>query len=186
MGIANSSLSLFKRDIFIFVMNIVSSIVIARVLGPESLGVWLIYQMIPTYAEAFGRLKFDVGAIYFLGKNKYTLSEMLFFLNIIAILSALLMVGLAILAANLFDEYLLSSRGLDWNVMLLVLLYIPIFFITMNYKYISIFKDDTKTYNAMLISESVLSPFVGLIFLLVFDLGIFGMALGMLIGGLTA
>ena len=69
MSFAKKSFSILKRDILLFVLNVFTSIVIARKLGPELLGIWIIISLIPAYAEAFGRTKFDLAAVYFIGKK---------------------------------------------------------------------------------------------------------------------
>ena len=71
MSFAQKTFSIFKRDVLLFILNVFTSIVIARKLGQELLGVWVIISLIPGYAEAFGRTKFDLAAVYFIGKKKY-------------------------------------------------------------------------------------------------------------------
>ena len=70
MSISDKSLSLFNRDIFVYSSKIILWAIVARILGPVGLGIWIIFEMIPSYAEAFGMLKFDVASVYFLGKKK--------------------------------------------------------------------------------------------------------------------
>ena len=69
MSFGAKSFSVFKRDILLLVLNVLTSVVIARKLGPDLLGLWVIVSLIPSYAEAFGRTKFDLAAVYFLGKK---------------------------------------------------------------------------------------------------------------------
>ena len=69
MSFAKKSYSLFQRDVFLFLTNIITSVIIARKLGPDMRGLFAILLLIPGYAEAFGRLKFDIAAVYFLGKK---------------------------------------------------------------------------------------------------------------------
>ncbi len=73
MSIANKAFSILKRDIVLFFSQLITSVIIARKLGPEMVGTWVILSMIPTYAESFGRIKFDIAAVYFLGKKKYSI-----------------------------------------------------------------------------------------------------------------
>ena len=70
MSLAAKSTSILKRDTFLYATKILSSVIIARKLGPEMLGVFVILSLIPSYAESFGRLKFDIAAVYFLSKKK--------------------------------------------------------------------------------------------------------------------
>ena len=67
MSLANKSASYLTRDIFLFITNLITSIVIARNLGPEIMGIWIALNFIPAYVEMFGRTKIDISSIYFLG-----------------------------------------------------------------------------------------------------------------------
>ena len=89
MTFAEKSFSLLKRDVFLFFMNLIMGVAVARILGPEMMGLWVILLLIPGYAEAFGRLKFDIAAVYFLGKKKAEMGEMVFILNFLAILASI-------------------------------------------------------------------------------------------------
>ena len=75
MNIANKAFSVLGRDLFLLFSNLVTSIVIARTLGPEIMGIWVILNTIPSYAEMFGRTKVDLAAVYFLGKGKYQIGD---------------------------------------------------------------------------------------------------------------
>jgi len=77
LRISDRSLSLFSRDIFVYSTKIITGAIIARTLGPEGFGIWIILQMLPSYADAFGRLKFDIASVYFLGKKKHGLGNTL-------------------------------------------------------------------------------------------------------------
>ena len=85
MSFAEKSFSFLQRDIFLFFMNLLMGVAVARILGPEMMGLWVILLLIPGYAEAFGRLKFDIAAVYFLGKKKAKMGEMVFILNFLVL-----------------------------------------------------------------------------------------------------
>ena len=93
MSLAIKSTSLLKRDAFIYATKIFTSVVIARKLGPEMLGIYVILTLIPLYAESFGRGKFDIAAVYFLGIQKYGMDEMVITLNVLALATSGLIVG---------------------------------------------------------------------------------------------
>ena len=78
----------------LFLTNIITSVIIARKLGPDMRGLFAILLLIPGYAEAFGRLKFDIAAVYFLGKKKGSLGEIVFLLNMLAILTSTIIISL--------------------------------------------------------------------------------------------
>lgn len=81
---------MFKRDALLFMTETLTSILIARKLDLDVMGIWMIISLIPIYAETIGRLKFDIAAIYFLGKGDFeerdverTLISIAIFLSIV-------------------------------------------------------------------------------------------------------
>ncbi len=97
MSLSKKSFSLFKRDAFLFFANTLTSVVIARKLGPEVMGVWILLSLIPIYAETFGRLKFDIASVYFLGKAIYAEKDVERTLNSVAIIVSLIITSIIIL-----------------------------------------------------------------------------------------
>ena len=87
----NTIFALFGRDALLFLSTLITGIIIARYLGPEMMGVWAILLLIPGYAEAFGRLKFDVASVYFFGKKEASLGDLTFLLHFISIVSSMIM-----------------------------------------------------------------------------------------------
>jgi len=59
MGLASKASSVLIRDLFLLVATLCTSVVIARKLGPEIMGIWVLINMIPSYAEMFGRSKVE-------------------------------------------------------------------------------------------------------------------------------
>ena len=172
MSFANKSLSIFTRDIFLFILNLFTSVVIARKLGPELLGVWVIVMLIPGYAEAFGRSKFDLASVFFLGKKKYTESEVVYNINIIAIITSLFIV----LLIFMFKSYLVSllfNESKD-NVIFIyaVLPLIPLNFMYLNYSYLLISREDIKAYNFMTILKALIGSGGASILILIFNFGL--------------
>ena len=123
MRISDKSLSLFNRDIFVYSSKLITGAIIARVLGPIGLGIWIIFEMIPAYSEAFGRLKFDIASVYFLGQKKYGLGETTFLLNITSLISSFILIILILINIDLIDNYLFKDLEINPSVLYLVLLY---------------------------------------------------------------
>ncbi|MDP7197138.1 MAG: hypothetical protein QF864_13240, partial [SAR202 cluster bacterium] len=113
MSFSEKSFSLLQREIFLFILNLATGIIIARVLGPTMMGLWVILLLIPSYAEAFGRLKFDVAAVYFLGKKKTSIAEMVFLLNFVTLLISAILILLFIWQFDWFYARLFHSSPVD-------------------------------------------------------------------------
>ena len=60
----------FTTQILVFCLSFVSSIIIARVLGPEGRGLFSIVIMIPTMTVAMTNMGINVSNVFFIGKNK--------------------------------------------------------------------------------------------------------------------
>jgi O-antigen/teichoic acid export membrane protein len=173
MSIVKNSFSVLQRDLFLLLTNLVTGIVIARVLGPEMLGLWAVLQLIPGYAEAFGRLKFDIAAVYFLGKKRASLSEMIFLLNAIALISSFVLIILVVWQFEWVYGKLFQSSSLDLRQLACtILVMIPLQFLFTNYSYLHLYREDFTVYNRMILIRALISPVVGIFLLLVLDLGL--------------
>lgn len=173
MSIAKKSFSLLQRDIFLFFTNLVTGVVIARKLGPEVLGLWVILSIIPGYAEAFGRTKADIAAVYYLGTGKYDIGEVIFNLNIVALCSSLIIIVPILWQFNWLYNVLFGNSKINVQLyMYITLLQIPLQFLYMNYSYLYIYQEDTKTYNMMVVIQAIISSFLGILLLIVFNLGL--------------
>lgn len=173
MSLAKKAYSLLQRDIFLFVANLLTGVIIARVLGPVSMGLWVILSMIPSYAESFGRLKFDIAAVYYLGKGKYQVGEVVSTLNVLALASSALIIAPIVWQIDWIYSVLFSKSSVDVkHLIYLVLPQIPLHFLYMNYSYLFIHREDVTTYNRMVIIQSMVSSLAGIILLVVFKLGL--------------
>jgi len=177
MSFAEKSFSIFTRDVFLFILNVLASIVIARVLGPELLGVWVIISLIPSYAEAFGRTKFDLAAVYFIGKKKYAENEILYHLNIIAVVTGVAITSLIFLFREDINQLLF--RG-DPNNLIFIYAILPIItlnFLNLNYSYLLISREDVKSFNNMIVIKAVIGSGGASLLLLFFDFGLWSVIL---------
>lgn len=173
MSLSEKSFSLFKRDVFLFVTNLITGVVVARILGPTALGLWVILQMILAYAEGFGRLQWDTAAIYLLGQKKYQLSDVVFTLNAAALIMSGLIIGLVLWQFEWVYHLLFSKSESDVRLyMAVILMQIPLQFLNVTYTYLHIFREDVKAYNGMVIIRSLFSSVVGITLLVVFKLGL--------------
>jgi O-antigen/teichoic acid export membrane protein len=172
MSLSKKSFSLFKRDAFLFFANTLTSVIIARKLGPETTGVWIVLSLIPIYAESFGRFKFDIAAVYFLGKGLYTEKDVERTLNSVAIIVSLIICVPTIVFSKQICTYLFNGSMSNLFYLRLVILQIPFSFLYMNYSYILIYRENIKVYNLMTVIKALVGSFGALILILFFDLGI--------------
>ena len=168
-------------------MRLFTGVIIARKLGPEMLGVFVILTMIPSYAESFGRLKFDIAAVYFLGKQKYLMGEVVLTLNLLALATSGLIVGLISWQFDLIYGALFEKTQYDATALAhFILLQIPMHFLWMNYSYLILHKEDIVTYNRMIIINALVSSLLSITFLLLFDLGLWAVVVSTVLGTLLS
>jgi O-antigen/teichoic acid export membrane protein len=179
-NLGSKILQIFTRDILVYVTNLFTGVVIARNLGPNLLGIWVILLMIPSYAEAFGRLKTDIASVYFIGKKIYKEEEILFNLNSISIISSLVIIFLIFINMNKIELYLFGDLK-HTNKIFLCILQIPINFILLNYNYFHLAHENIKIYNRITLINAWTNTFLILIFLIYFKLGVYAMILSFII-----
>jgi O-antigen/teichoic acid export membrane protein len=183
MSYSRKSFSIFQRDILLFISNTITGVVIARTLGPDLRGLFAIVLLIPSYAESFGRLKYDIAAIYFLGKQKVRLGEMIFILNSIAAVSSMLIIIIILLNFNNIYSYLFMNTEINMRFIAhLVLLIIPLQFIYINYSYMLIYLEDIEHYNKMVIFKALTGSITSIVLIVGFGLGIKGAVIGSIAG----
>jgi O-antigen/teichoic acid export membrane protein len=75
---------------------------------------------------------------------------------------------------------------IDPAIIYLVLAYIPLHFIAMNYQYLIIYFENTRAYNVLVVTQGIVGSLISIVLLVVFNLGILAMAIGMVSGGILA
>jgi len=174
MSLANKSASYLTRDIFLFITNLFTSIVIARNLGPEIMGIWIALNFIPAYAEMFGRTKIDISAIYFLGKGKYEIGDVRNALNLIASISGILIIILIIIFLENISILLFKEEfSLYRDYIILISTVIPLNLFYLNYLYLHNSREDVVSMNYMILSRVLSLSLIGIPGLIFFNFGVF-------------
>ncbi len=156
MNLANKAFSVLGRDFFLLFSNLITSIIIARTLGPEIMGIWVILNSVPSYAEMLGRSKVDLAAVYFLGKGKYQIGDIASCLNIIAIVTSILIIVPIMLFFEPLSVALLKSEVDFYSTyLILILLVIPLNFLYLNYMYLHVHNENVKAINAMVLTRAL-------------------------------
>jgi O-antigen/teichoic acid export membrane protein len=182
-NLAGKSFSVLLRDILLTGTNLATSVVVARKLGPHALGLWVILNLIPSYAETLGRLKVDVAAVYYLGRGLYKPGDVVFVLNAIALTSGCLIILPVLFCFDWFSSALFGVDAPSVKVYIYVmLLQAPINFLCVNYSYLHIQREDVGSLNAMVMTRALLSSLLIVIGVLVLNLGLAGLAVGQTAG----
>ena len=162
--------------------NIITGIIVSRALGPSVLGIWMILGLIIAYSEAFGRTKADVASVYILSNKKYTLSEIVFSLNVIAIISSTIIIVIILSQFNFIYDLFFGISGNQYELYLkIILLQIPFQFLSINYSYLHIALDNVSTYNKMIIYQTFTYSILSIFLILVTKLGLLSIIIASII-----
>lgn len=185
-GIADKSWSVLSRDVVVLVLRVVSSALVARELGPAAMGVWIVLQMIPSYAEAIARPKTDVASVYLLGRGSYRIGELSFVLNVISVATSIVLILLVAWYADVIRDSLIKQPEGRLIHIVLMSFSIPIQFVYLNYAYFLLHYENVQGYNRMLLIREIGGFALTLLLLLGFGLGIIGMVLLTLLAGVAS
>ena len=149
-------ISIFQRDMFIYFLAILTGIVVARTLGPEMLGVWVLLSLVSAYAEAFGRLKTDTASIYIIGSAKAKPYEVFFSTHFFALASSFIIVFFLFWQLNLLHDLFFSDAKTSYHLEFTFLIFlIPLEFILINNLYFLLALENIISYNRIKVLRQV-------------------------------
>lgn len=167
----------------LFVTRLATGIIVARTLGPAALGVWVILYLVPSYAEALGRLKVDSASVYFIGQKTFRREDILFNINLIGLASAGVVLAVIMWQFDPIYEWLLKNEAGDYKTEFLVLMaQIPLQFLYLNYSYFHIADESIRAYNRMVVIHAWANSLIAVALLTLTPLGLWSLILGALIG----
>lgn len=184
MDFKDKTFAVLNRDLFLRIWSLGSGVIIARILGPVDIGKWYLLLMIVTYAEFFGRLKLDIASVYYLKKRRYKFGEIYFNLITISLFSSIIIIILLYFGRNLIFLNLFKNTLKNKYLVYIIFLYIPLKFVTIDYKYLFLGKEDVKGYNLISIIVPVFSAILGIFFLTILNWSLFSLVIAHIIGGI--
>lgn len=176
MSIFYNISSVFSRDVLLFLTNIGTGIVVARLLGPESLGIWVALSIIPAYCEAFGRVKTDRAAVFFLGQKKESEQTILSTINIISLIICLIILVPIFFLVDDISKFIFSNQSFDGTEYIIgMLLIVPLQFYYLNYTYFHLGLNNIRIYNRMVLISALVNSFFIILFLFAYSGGIWSL-----------
>jgi O-antigen/teichoic acid export membrane protein len=143
------------------------------------LGLWVILNLIPSYAETLGRLKVDVAAVYYLGKGLYKPGDVVFVLNAIAVASGCLVILPVFLFFDKFSVALFAADAPSVKPYIYVMLMqVPVTFLYVNYTYLHIQREDVGSLNLMVMTRALLTSLLIIVGVFLLKLGLAALAIG--------
>jgi len=185
--ITDSVLSIFIRDVVLFVTTLLTGVVIARYLGAERFGIWTLLLLIPGYAEAFGRLQLEVSSVYFIGKKKIKLGEATFILHSVSLIMMVILTVVVFLNIDFLHNQIFRNVKMDVREFIyVVFLIVPLRFIYINYSYLLISLEKLKFYNNLVIIQALTTSTLSIGMVMLMDFGILGALIGSILGLLVS
>jgi len=177
---------LFRYNVLSFALRLVTSIVIARTMGPAVMGVWLLLSLLPTYAEGFVRLKVDIASVYVLARGEWELGEVSFAVAVVALLSSLPVAAALLLLEPTIIAWLFGAGAVDPVWYRLVVLTIPIQFLALGYSYLILHLEDVSAYNIQNFLRTVLPSLAAAALILTTPLRLGALTGSMMLGATAA
>jgi O-antigen/teichoic acid export membrane protein len=177
---------LFRRDVLIYGVQIITEAVIARTLGPIAMGVWAILRLVPAYAEVFGRSQVDTAAIYVLGTRRHSVGAVAFAIIVISVASAVFVTAVFLLAEPWLFATFLRQASSARPAVTAILAYIPFRFLAICYNKLLLYDEDVRGYNTANVLLTLLPAVLGAVLVTAFHEGVTGLAVALIFGGAAA
>ncbi|HVL68428.1 MAG TPA: oligosaccharide flippase family protein [Vicinamibacterales bacterium] len=182
---ADGSFRIFRRDALVYLAQIFTGAVVARTLGPEAMGLWIILQMIPSYAEPIGRIHFDSASCYFISRGTYRIGEVSFAVVVATVVTSALLIAAFLWQSDRIYATFLTAAVTVPQLIVLMLASIPVRFLTLNYSYLLLSREDVDGYNRVAVLNGLAPSLAGAALVLT-GFGLPGLVLATLGGGIAA
>jgi O-antigen/teichoic acid export membrane protein len=174
----------FTRNIIVILLGLLTTVLIARILGPEKQGMYSLIILLPNMLVTFMNLGISSSTVYYIGKRKYNLQTVFTSNVILALAISLISIFLGVAIIGLFSKPFFG--GIPAILLLIILSVLPVLFLN---SFIQSFFQGTEDFKAFNII-AVIGKFVNLISLIItiylLPLGLTGALLSFIIGNLTS
>ena len=165
-----SSISeIFTAELIILLLQILTSIFVARYLGPDALGLYVILLLIPAYLEAIGRSYLDYSAVYFVANRKENFASVLYLVNCMSVIIVLVLTVAFVSYFGVIKQLLFSATVLDFTAMMAAaFLIFPLRLLYLTYSLMLQATQQFQKYNIMFIMQGVLTSILIIVFTVIF------------------
>jgi len=177
-SISKNSAITFSSQILILALGLVTSIILARVLGPTGKGIYALTILIPAVMLKLGSLGVEAANVYFVGSKKYGVKDIASNSLLIAFFIGLILILLfwGVFHLGIFQNFL-NSNQINPFYLWLVVLTIPFSLLFGFLINIFLGREEIVKYNKINIFQTALGLLAIIIFLLILKQGVFGAVL---------
>ena len=169
MSIIAETRNIILRDGGSLVFNLLTSIILARSLGPEKLGIWFIYLTIFASLDAIFRLKSEVSSVYFLASKKITFRNLERGLLLITFGTIGLLLIIMFIFGDYAYRYFYHDFGNEYKLQFYsISVTLGLSFIATFYFYLALGLENYKIYNLIILTQSFVNFIIVFTFMCVF------------------
>lgn len=174
MDFAKKTFSIFKVDVGAHGITYLLRIVIAGLLGPLNFGIFALIHLIPEYSEKLLRFSIDDASIHISGKKKYELGEIFFNSAFLMFCLSFIPIVLFLWQGEIFYKLFLKDPSVSRTWIWITLASIPFIFLFRSVVKMLLFLEKVCLYNNLLLFVSLAGYILGIIFIILFKAGVFG------------
>ncbi len=175
MNLTRNISGVFITNILVFLLAVPTSIIIARVLGPQGRGIYTLVILIPGLLYQLGNLGLGMANTYFIGRKRFNLTD-------ITSTSLTFGLGVSVFLAILFllaYEFFLHPffKDVEPSLIYLVLLAMPFSIVPVYFRHILLAVFKIKEFNLLNILQPALMLIGVVLLLLLLSKGVFSLVL---------
>ena len=145
MHLTKHSLINFTSQTVVLVFSLITSIILARVLGPEGKGVYFLVFMIAATSFNLAHSSITVAGVYYIGTKKYRLEDLVINFIFLAIFLGIIGIAIVFVLFRFISLYLL--KNVDPLYLKVALFFIPLSLLTSFLSWIFLGLNDIPKYN---------------------------------------
>jgi O-antigen/teichoic acid export membrane protein len=171
-------------NILLLFFGVITSIILARSLGPKNRGVYALINMLPMLIITFSNLGIGKATTYYVSKGLYHKSEVIGNNILLTILIGTFGICIGFIVILFFQQSIFPN--VPTGYLLFALILIPLQFLITNIQYFFLGLNEIKIYNIVFIIKAII--FLILIFIIVKELrlGVIGALAGTILSSLLA
>ena len=127
MTLAKESAQTLLFQVSAFVLNVITGMIVIRILGPESYGIVAVILIYPTLFYTLGHLTVGLGIIHHSGKQKYRVEEFAGSALLLAVLMGVFLYGVFLITLPYLDAIL--YKGLQKFYLSIAMVLVPFYLI---------------------------------------------------------
>ena len=178
ISLAKGSAITFLASSVSFVFAIITSVIVARVLGPEGKGIVTLILMIPPILMMVGTMGTEASNVYFTGSRKFKIDDIIGNSLVLAFIFSFIVIAIffGVYKTSQFQNFMVSNKISPFYLWLGILS-LPFNLMYLFFRNILLGKEKIKIMNGLGIFQVASNLLLVLIFIVIFKQGVLGAVL---------